>query len=65
MRKFEYRVLDVPTKGFLGGRVDFEELTEKLNELGQQGWEVATTTDTNMYEGGSHGVIVILKREIS
>ncbi|CCH56953.1 hypothetical protein BN8_06343 [Fibrisoma limi BUZ 3] len=64
MRKFEYMVLDIPTKGFWGGKVDFNDLTEKLNELGREGWEVATTTDTNMYEGASRGVFIILKREI-
>lgn len=64
MKKFEYDVLDVPTEGWFGGKVDFEELSTKLNELGKQGWEVVSTTDTNMWRGASRGLIIILKREI-
>jgi Domain of unknown function (DUF4177) len=63
MKKFEYKILDVPTKGWFGGRVDYEALQEKLNENGALGWEVASATGTNMYEGGSRAVIIILKRE--
>ncbi|RIV22356.1 DUF4177 domain-containing protein [Fibrisoma montanum] len=64
MRKFEYMVLDVPAGGFWGGKVNFDELTHKLNELGNLGWEVTTTTDTNTFDGASRGVLIILKREI-
>jgi len=65
MKKFEYNVLDVPTTGWFGGKVNFKELSIKLNELGREGWEVISTTDTNMWEGASRGVIIILKREIT
>ena len=65
MKRFEYKVLDVPTKGFLGGKVNHQEMVEKLNELGSQGWELVTGTDANMYEGASRGLIMILKREIN
>lgn len=64
MTKFEYTVLDVPTKGFFGGKVDFESLTSKLNDLGKKGWEVVTLGDTNMHQGASRSLLVILKREI-
>ncbi len=65
MKKFEYRVLDVPTGGWFGGKVNLKELAIKLNEVGQDGWEVVNATDTNMWEGASRGVIIILKREIT
>lgn len=65
MKRFEYTVLDVPTKGFFGGKVDFEALTTKLNDLGKKGWEVATISDTNMHQGASRALIVILKRELT
>ncbi|MEO7308916.1 MAG: DUF4177 domain-containing protein [Chitinophagaceae bacterium] len=65
MRKFEYNVLDIPTKGWFGGKIDFHELSTKLNALGREGWEVISTTDTNMWEGASRGVVIILKREIT
>jgi hypothetical protein len=63
MKKFEYKVLDVVAKGFFGGKVDFVALSDKLNELGEEGWEVVAMEDTNMYEGASRSIIIILKRE--
>ena len=63
MKKFEYKVLDVIAKGFFGGKVDFQALNEKLDELGEEGWEVVGMEDTNMYEGASRSMVVILKRE--
>ncbi len=65
MKKFEYTVLDVPFKGFWNSKVDHGALAQKLNELGKNGWEVATLTDTNMYQGSSKTIIIILKRELS
>ncbi|MCK8491123.1 DUF4177 domain-containing protein [Spirosoma sp. RP8] len=66
MKKFEYRVLDVAAGGFWsgGGKIDVQELTDKLNELGQQGWEVVSSVDLNMAQGQSRSVLVMLKREI-
>jgi hypothetical protein len=63
MKKFEYKVLDVLAKGFFGGKVNFQELADKLNDLGEEGWEVISMEDTNMWEGASRSIIIILKRE--
>ena len=65
MKKFEYKILDVPAKGFLGGKINFQELTDKLNTMGKEGWELVTGTDTNMHQGASRGLVMILKREIN
>jgi len=65
MKKFEYTVLDVPSKGFFGGKVDYAALTAKLNDLGKKGWEVISGIDTNIHQGASRAVIIILKRELS
>ena len=64
MKKFEYTVLDVPSRGFFGGSIDYAELTNKLNELGKHGWEAVTSSVTTMYSHASRGLIIILKREI-
>jgi hypothetical protein len=64
MKKFEYIVIDVPTKGFWNRKMDYEALTSKLNDLGKAGWEVSATTDTTTYQSASRAVIIILKREI-
>lgn len=65
MTRFEYKVLDVPAKGFFGGKINYQQLAEKLNALGEEGWELITSTDTNMWEGASRGIILILKRPLN
>ncbi|HEX8334483.1 MAG TPA: DUF4177 domain-containing protein [Segetibacter sp.] len=63
MNKFEYKVLDVPAKGvWFGGKIDHQELSDKLNELGTQGWEVVSMSNTNMINNASRGITIILKR---
>lgn len=65
MQTFEYKVLAADARGgwlSVGGKLDYEALSTKLNELGQQGWEVVTTTDINRYEGVTRDVMIILKR---
>lgn len=64
MTRYEYTILEVPVKRwFLGGKVDTQALTDKLNELGRQGWQVTTMTDTNMAQGASRSLFVILQKE--
>jgi hypothetical protein len=64
MKKFEYKVLEIPSKGLLGYKVDYISLASTLNELGSKGWEVVSMNATPMSSGTSHGVI-ILKREMN
>jgi hypothetical protein len=65
MKKFEYLTLDVAARGFWSSTIDPQELTDKLNELGADGWEVASSVDLNIAQGQSRNVMVILKREIN
>lgn len=65
MKKWEYKTVKVPTTGFMGGTLDCAELSEKLNFLGEEGWEVITSLVTNQGNGYSKEVVVILKREKS
>ncbi|GAB3262989.1 hypothetical protein GCM10027347_29200 [Larkinella harenae] len=65
MKKFEYRMLQVPVGGFWGGKIDNQELLDKLNELGSEGWEIASSLSTNRYEGQTHSAFIILKRELT
>ncbi len=64
MKKFEYKVLDVPSRGFFGGNINYQELSDRLNEHGQQGWEAVSMGGTTMYSNATRGMIIILKREI-
>lgn len=68
MKKFEYKVLEVSaTGGFLsgGGLVNFQALSDRLNELGREGWEVINSTDINRNYGDTRNVMIILKRPLN
>ena len=47
MKKFEYKILEVPSKGFWGYKIDYDTLNATLNEMGSKGWEVCTMTAMN------------------
>ncbi len=64
MRKFEYKIQPIPTKGWMKYKQDLEALNVVLNDLGKQGWEV-TVALPNLYSAGNHTTnIIILKREM-
>jgi len=61
---WEYKTLKVSaTGGFLGGKFDEKSLDTKLNELGDQRWELVSAFATHQGYGQSRDVAVILKRE--
>jgi uncharacterized protein DUF4177 len=63
--QWEYMTLLLPASGLiLGGKVDAQKLTERLNQLGAERWELVCAFDTNMAEGQTRDVITILKRSI-
>ena len=65
MKKFEYKTVAVPTKGWMKYKQDIEAFDALLNELGKQGWEL-TLSITNIYSSGSHmGNVVVMKRQIN
>jgi hypothetical protein len=62
MSQWEYRTVKLHTGGFLGGKVDDVELQEQLNAYGFDGWELVSTFDTSLSQGGSREIILIFKR---
>lgn len=61
---WEYRTIKFPASGgFLGGRIDTETFNQRINELGEQGWELVSTFATNMGYGWSRELMAVLKRE--
>jgi len=63
--KWEYMTLMLPASGFfLGGKIDGQEFTDKLNQLGSQRWELVSVFDTNMTDGQTRDVIAVLKRPL-
>ena len=65
MKKFEYKTIQIPTKGWMKYKQDLEALEVVLNELGKQSWEIAASisniNQTNSYMGN----VIVLKREIN
>ncbi|MCC3152545.1 DUF4177 domain-containing protein [Hymenobacter sp. BT770] len=63
MKQFEYRLLDT-VSGFFSG-IDFQELTNHLNGMGREGWEVVSVVDTIFTSNRTRGLLITLKRELS
>ncbi len=63
MKKFEYKTIQVHDKGFWETKIDYTGLTEHLNKLGAEGWELVTSLDINWNQGGTKEVVLLLKRE--
>lgn len=64
MKKFEYQLLESTNgKGIFSG-IDFQELTNRLNELGRQGWEVVSVLDTALTSTYTQCHLITLKREL-
>ena len=61
--KWEYMTVLASASGWLGGKIDAQAITNRLNELGREGWELVSAFDTNMYEGLTRDVVLILKRQ--
>ena len=64
MDRFEYKVLAYDTKGFFGGSVEVEQLEEQLNLLGEEGWEMVSSTNSTQSYGASKSIVCIFKRKI-
>jgi len=42
----------IPATGLLhGGKIDARGMTDRLNQLGNEGWELVSVFATNMWEG--------------
>jgi hypothetical protein len=61
---WEYKTVKTPaTGGILGGKFDETALDVKLNELGQQRWELVAAFATHLGYGQSRDVVTLFKRE--
>jgi hypothetical protein len=64
--KWEYMTVMFRTAGFWrgGGVLDGDAFNAKLNELGQQRWELVSVFDTNKHDGETRDVVAVFKREM-
>lgn len=64
--KWEYYTVMFQATGFwFGGKLDGNSFNEKLNELGEQGWELVSVFDTNMLRGETRDVVAVFKRRLA
>jgi len=63
--KWEYTTIMLGASGwFLGGDLDVQKNNDRLNRLGEEGWELVSCFDTNFTQGGTRDVVAVLKRPI-
>jgi hypothetical protein len=60
MTTWEYKTIQVKT-GFFGELGDIDDFDSKLNELGQLGWELVTSTSLTQ----SGRILAIFKRPLN
>jgi len=64
MKKWEYEVVTVFTKGFLSIELDVESFKKTLTLMGQDGWELIDQT-AFAASGSTHYIICTFKRELA
>jgi len=65
MKKFEYETLMLDATGFwAGGKINEQELKARLNEMGQEGWELLEISTTNKGLGETRSILCVFKREL-
>jgi hypothetical protein len=64
--KWEYRtVIFEVSHWFIGGTLDGQKFNDRLNQLGEEGWELVSVFDTNFTQGGTRDVVTVLKRSMN
>jgi hypothetical protein len=61
--KWECKIVKFEPEGFFGGNIP-DELESVLNEFGNDGWEVTGVIETNISQGRTRDVAILLKRSI-
>jgi hypothetical protein len=62
--KWEYSTVMFEASGWLGGKLDGQKFNERLNGLGEEGWELVSVFDTNYGQGATRDVVAVFKRPI-
>lgn len=60
--RWEYYSLHLDVGGLINPKVDTDEVAQRLNELGNVGWELVSTSDLNAGQGKTRGLLAIFKR---
>ncbi len=61
--RYEYKIKKYDAKGMIvGGKVELDTIEKEFNEMGAEGWELATMHDTQVSGGGTKWVVATFKR---
>ena len=61
--KFEYKTLVYENSSGLWWKMDGNDLNSKINELGKDGWELASSFPICEKEGKTQSAVLMFKRE--
>ena len=59
--KWEYKTIEFKQRSFLSGNFSFDELNNKCNSLGRDGWELVQTSQPRSAAFGQ-SMLLIFKR---
>jgi len=48
----------------MGGNLNTDTFNQKLNDLGEEGWELVSIFDTNHSQGATRDVVAVFKRSL-
>lgn len=60
--QWEYKSVKLRLRGFLGGKLDQDEVDMLLEESGREGWELVTILATALYQGRTRDAALVFKR---
>lgn len=60
--RWEYTTLSFKKRSFFSGAIDAEALTQQLDSLGREGWELVSVCPGSFF-GAPVGLIAVLKRQ--
>lgn len=61
-KKIQYKVLSTEKEGWWTVKFDPQKIEDKLNEMGDKGWDLINSFDINHGNGSSKEIIFILKK---
>jgi hypothetical protein len=60
--RWEYKTVKIKARGFLGFKIDEDQLDTMMNDLGREGWELASAFGPSAAYGQTTNVMMIFKR---
>ena len=61
MKKWEYLIVTAKTSSVFTVKIDFESLQQEISQLGEEGWELVSTSDRNQ-NGNTKDIALYFKR---